>query len=356
MVSVNLGSSDLFKPLKIGKIELKHRVVLAPLTRNRVTDDEIADVKGDLVREYYDQRSKKEGTLIITEGVAITTEHIKNLPPIFSIPVYLNENRDTWKPIFDTVHANKSFIFLQAWWGTLAKDQTEDISSFTKDKLKAVINYFIDAAERAFKDGADGLELHFANGFTVFNFLNPFINQRTDEYGGSIENRTRFALEIVDALGEKFGYDKFGVRISPFFRHSTEDIHPDTLATYAHLVGELESRRLKGKEVAYIHAVEPRALEADGSVNKEWLHENIEFIPAIWNGVVIRASNFIEENEHAANVVKTNPKTAIAFGRYFISNPDLPHRLEKGLELNPYDRATFYTKGPEGYIDYEFAK
>ncbi|KAH3679676.1 hypothetical protein WICMUC_000816 [Wickerhamomyces mucosus] len=357
MVAINLGSSGLFKPLTVGNIELKHRVVLAPATRNRVTDAEIADINTDLAVQYYDQRSKREGTLIITEATAVTTDHVKNLPPFLVLAVYLNENTDSWKPIFDKVHANKSFIFLQVWWGTFSPNPIEDISSFSKEKLKEVPTYFINAAEKALKDGADGLELHFANGVSIFNFLNPAINQRTDEYGGSIESRTRLALEIIDALGKRFGYHKFSVRISPYFRHSTEDIHPATVATYAHLVGELESRRLKGNELAYIHVIEPRAIATEGdTVNKEWVHENIEFIPAVWNGVIIRASNFIEENKHAVKIVKSNPKTAIAFGRYFISNPDLPNRLEKGLELNPYDRTTFYTRGPEGYIDYEIAK
>ncbi|KAH3674404.1 hypothetical protein WICMUC_003241 [Wickerhamomyces mucosus] len=357
MVAVNFGSTDLFKPLKVGNIELKHRVSLAPLTRNRTTGGEYSNTILDLSREYYDQRSKREGTLIITEAVSVSTDHTENLPPFMSIPVYLKENRNSWKTIFDSIHANKSFVFLQLWWGILSKNPVEDVTSLSKDKLKEIVGYFVDAAETALKDGADGLEVHFANGYTSSGFLNPFINQRTDEYGGSIENRARFALEIIDTLGQKFGYEKIGLRISPFHRHDKEDIHTDTVATYAHLVGELESRRLKGKELAYIHAVEPRPTWIDDrAVDEALLHENIEFIPAIWNGVFIRAGNLVQDHEIAKTFVSSNPRTILAFGRYFISNPDLPDRLEKGLELTPYNRPTFYTQGPEGYIDYEAFK
>lgn len=351
MVVVNLSDSNVFTPLKIGPNELKHRVVLAPLTRCRV-DDETRIINADLVKEYYTQRTTREGTLAISETLSVTSDHVTSLPPGFVVPSFESGDAvEVWNEVVDAVHANKSFIFIQLWFGRF---EPNFVNNLRIEKIESVIEAYVKAAGDAFAIGADGVEVHFANGYTNSQFLNPLTNSRTDRFGGSVENRCAYPLEVIDRIGEKFGYDKVSIRISPFHRDAPgQTIHPQMLTTHSYLVAELESRRLEGKEIAYIHAVEPRPTWADDSAQDATkLHENIEFLPAIWNGSIIRAGNFINDAEKAKDIVKTYPNTAIAFGRYYISNPDLPDRLEKGVELTPYNRPTFYTRGTQGYTDY----
>ncbi|KAH3685705.1 hypothetical protein WICPIJ_003305 [Wickerhamomyces pijperi] len=356
-VSVNFSQTNLFRPLKINsQITLSHRVALAPLTRMRVSDTTKADINLPLVQEHYRQRSQRPGTLIISEALPVSKDHTLGLPAGFAMPIFLDENINDWGKVLSTVHSNKSFMFLQLWWGITgsAGAQHKFINEVSEDKLDQVLQRFVTATEKALEINADGVEIHFANGYTLTNFLNPGVNQRKDQYGGSIENQSRFLLRVLDTLGDKFGYDKIGVRISPFHRDANERLDSDILASYSFFVSQLEKRRFQGKELAYIHAVEPRqSLQDDrfDGVDTLELHENIEFIPAIWNGNIIRAGNYIKESVKASRVLE-HPRTILAFGRYFISNPDLPDKLEHGWELNEYQRQYFYTREELGYNDY----
>ena len=376
---VALGETNLFKPIKVGSCELKHRVVLPPLTRMRAHHPGNVPNK-DWAAEYYGQRSKRPGTMLITEGTFTSAQAggYDNVPGIWS-----KEQVAEWKKIFARVHENGSFIWPQLWAlgrqafpGVLARDglrydsASDDLymddgmkeqalksknpqHGLTKDEIKQYIKDYIQAAKNAIEAGADGVEIHNANGYLLNQFLDPISNHRTDEYGGSIENRARFTLEVVDAVVEAVGVDRVGIRFSPYSTYgvmSGQD--PLIVAQYAYVIGELEKRAKEGKRLAYIHLIEPRLdLLMPGDDETKDLGQTNDFAYSIWKGLVIRSGNLAIHPEAVKNMVKDD-RTLIAYGRYFIANPDLVDRLEKGLPLNKYDRSTFYTMSAEGYIDY----
>ncbi|KAK5780733.1 hypothetical protein RI543_001855 [Arxiozyma heterogenica] len=351
---VALKDTTLFKPIQIGDIELKHRAVMPPLTRMR------AHHPGNIpnrnwAAEYYGQRSRYPGTLLITEGTFISPQAggYDNAPGIWS-----QEQVDEWAKIFKRVHDNKSFIFVQIW--TLGRQSFAD--TLARDGLRydsASDDIYMDEEqkERALKANNpqhDGVEIHSANGFLLNQFLDPISNKRTDEYGGSIENRSRFVLEVVDAVVEAVGHKKVGIRFSPYGLHGTMSggAEPLIVAQYAHVIGELEKRARQGKRLAYIHVVEPRVtdpflVEGEG----EYDQGTNDFVYSIWKGPVIRAGNLALHPEVVKELVKDD-RTLVAYGRFWIANPDLVERLEKGLPLNKYNRDTFYAMTDKGYIDY----
>jgi len=373
-ISYNLKDTNLFKPLKVGDVTLKHRVALAPLTRCR-NDDEFVPL--DWTITNYDQRSKREGTLIITEAILVSLKSSGQYQP----PGIFNEKQyPQWKRVIDVVHKNKSFIFLQIWalggkadpaklaskgmkflapsddvyihndQKKLAQQSNNPAHGLTHDEVKEYIQDFVTAAKKSIELGADGVEIHGANGYLPFQFLYTSLNKRTDEYGGSIENRARFILELVDTIGETIGYSKVALRLSPYYSDFDNKLYePSTIAVYSYLISELETRRLHGKEIAYLHIVEPRD-ETAGEVG-EIVSDN-EWILQIYRGVIVRASGYGNDHERTREHVQSYDKTVIAYGRHFIANPDLPNRLENDWPFNPYRRETFYVGGAEGYIDY----
>ena len=377
---VALGDTNLFKPIKVGNCELKHRAVYPPLTRMRANHPGNVPNK-DWAATYYDQRSKRAGSMLVTEGTFISPQAggYDNAPGIWS-----EDQITQWKKIFSKVHDNKSFIWVQLWAlgrqsyaDTLARDglrydsasdgiymddeskERADKSKnpqhgLTKDEIKQYIKEYIQAAKNSLAAGADGVEIHSANGYLLNQFLDPKSNHRADEYGGSIENRSRFALEVVDALVDAVGPDKVGIRFSPYgtFGNLSGGAEPLIVAQYAHVIGELEKRGRAGKRLAYVHLVEPR-------VTNPFLTEGVgeyddgtnDFVYSIWKGNIIRAGNLALHPEIVKELVKDD-RTLIGYGRYWIANPDFPDRVEKGLPLNKYDRDTFYAMTDHGYIDY----
>ncbi|CCH43469.1 NADPH dehydrogenase 3 [Wickerhamomyces ciferrii] len=374
---IQFKDTNLFKPIQLGSIELKHRVVLAPLTRGR-SDNYTPTAQ---MIEYYNQRSQKPGTLIITEGTFISPESggIKVAPGIFT-----QEQIEAWKPIHKKIHDNGSFSFQQLWnlgwqsWpGVLANDglkfvgASDDnymdetskqaalevgnpIHGLTIPEIKEHVGNYVKAAENSLEAGADGVEIHSCNGYLLNQFLDTNSNKRTDEYGGSIENRSRFILEIIDSVIDAIGAFKIGVRFSPFgvYGNMNGDKNPMMIELYSYIFDQLEKRAQDGKRITYIHIVEPRVTSFvdDEGVNES--QGSNEFIYKFWKGLVIRAGNYALNPEIALNDITNHPNTLLAYGRTFISNPDLPERLEKGLPLTKYNRETFYTPGEEGYIDY----
>lgn len=377
-----LADTNLFKPIKIGNSELQHRAVMAPLTRLRALHPgNIPNPKW--AAEYYDQRSRNPGTLIISEATLISPQGggYDTAPGIWS-----QEQLDQWQKIFAKVHQNKSFIWVQLWAlgrqgypDALARDGLRYDSAsdevyineelrekalksnnrqhgLTKDEIKVYIKDFVKAAKNSINAGSDGVEIHSANSYLLNQFLDPISNKRTDEYGGSIENRARFALEVVDAITEAVGPEKVGIRLSPFGKYGTMSggDDPTIIAQYAYLIGELERRAKAGKRLAYIHMVEPRVVDPSVSEGQGVYSEGTnDFVYSIWKGPVIRAGDLALHPEVAKDLV-ADSRTLIAYGRYFIANPDLVTRIEKGLPFNNYDRNTFYGSGAEGYIDYPF--
>ena len=377
---VALKGTELFKPIKLGDNELLHRVVMAPLTRRRaLAPGNIPH--SDWAIEYYDQRSKRPGTMIITEATYISPQAggFDNVPGIWS-----EEQVAAWRLIFERIHSNKSFVWVQLWSmgrqaspATLASHKlpyvsaTDDLyldqatreaalkcnnaqRALTKEEIKQYILDYVQAAKNSLEAGADGVEIHSANGYLLNQFLDPLSNHRTDEYGGSIENRARFTLEVVDAVVDAIGPEKVGIRLSPYniFGGMSGANDPLTIAQYAYLIGELEKRAKLGKRLAYVHIVEPRVTnlrlpEGQG----EYKEGTNKFVYSIWKGLVIRAGNLALHPEDVTEFVRDN-RTLIAYGRFFIANPDLVDRVEMGLPLNKYNRDTFYTMTTEGYLDY----
>lgn len=374
-----LGDTNLFKPIKIGNNELKHRVVMAPLTRMRAYHP--GNVPNDLAIEYYGQRSQRPGTLIMTEATfpSARSGGYDNVPGIWS-----EEQIEQWKKIFAKIHDNKSFVWLQLWslgWkalpAVLARDGLPFVSAsdelymdetqrqeaiksnnlqrgLSKDEIKQYIKDYVDAARNSIDAGADGVEIQCAGGNLLNQFLDPISNKRTDEYGGSIENRARFTLEVVDAVAEAIGCEKLAVRFMPYGTFSTMSggQEPLIIAHYAYVLGELEKRARAGKRLAFVDLVEPRftnpfAPEGQG----EYKEGTNDFVYSIWKGLIIRAGGLASHPEDVKEIV-ADGRTLIAYGRFFISNPDMVDRIEKGLPLNKYMRETFYTTTGEGYADY----
>ncbi|ODQ65100.1 NADH:flavin oxidoreductase/NADH oxidase [Nadsonia fulvescens var. elongata DSM 6958] len=379
MTKESAPTATLFTPIKVGSNQLQHRVFLPPLTRRKASDDHVPT---DIMLEYYNQRSSRPGTLLITEGTFPSRE----LGGYSNVPGLWNQDQiNGWKKITDKVHANQSVIYAQIWaLGRVASPEymkAHDLPvigpsplsfpeenghiphELTIEEIETIKQAYVQAALNALEAGFDGIEVHSANGYLLNQFVSSHSNVRTDKYGGSIENRARLVLEVVAAILEAYkektgSYEvaasKIGIRFSPWgsFQGMEGATIPNELATYVYLASELERRAQEGKRLAYIHVVEARGNEAllnpyyPKAASNEWLYLS-------WQGMVLRAGSYNAELAHEH--IKEHSNTLVGFGRYFISNPDIVNRLEQGIELNEYDRSTFYTPGTKGYIDYPFA-
>lgn len=361
--------TNLFSPLDVGKLALKHRVVMAPLTRMR------ASVPGyspnEMMAEYYAQRAS-DGGLIISEATLVSEggRGAPNTPGLYS-----DEQIAGWRRITEAVHAKGGLMVAQLWhMGRLShplyqpdgkppaapSEIRADVDVLLPDRTKEpcpvpraietqaipeLIKSYVQAAKNSMSAGFDGVEIHAANGYLLEQFLQSRSNQRVDEYGGSIENRCRLVLEIAHAVSEAVGNDRTGIRLSPFgIANDSGEENPEPL--YDYLVGGLDKLGL-----AYLHLIEPRA---SGAGQKDVDHKDVPSAARMyrskWSSTLITAGNFTGET--ASKWVEGGVADAIAFGRYFISNPDLPARIQHGYPLNPYDRSTFYTLGEKGYLDY----
>ncbi|XBW35255.1 hypothetical protein QEN19_000820 [Hanseniaspora menglaensis] len=414
--AVELKNTNLFKPIKLSeKITLQHRAVMAPLTRMRAIDNHILNRSTDyletedwkkfaaessnkvdgknrgLTAEYYSQRSQRPGTLIISEATFISLKAggYEYAPGIWSA-----EQVDSLSKVVKAIHDNKSYIFVQLWnLGRQADpivlqndgyeflsaspvypandngvDSTkkalecgnpikacsiEDIEQFKED--------YINATRNALKAGADGIEIHSANGYLLNQFMDKKCNKREDNYGTqNFENRARFLLEVLDSLVTEFGAEKIGLRLSPFGTFgdmSGDENKEDTISFYSYLYDELENRRIAGKGPVYLSLVEPRVTnpfftEGEGaleSVNNNFAYNHFK-------GVILRAGNLVLSNDFTKEIVDENDRTLVGLGRYWIANPDLVDRLENQWPLNKYDRNTFYADSYKGYVDYPYYK
>ncbi|KAG6380374.1 hypothetical protein JVT61DRAFT_8487 [Boletus reticuloceps] len=361
----------LFKPIKVGRLTLQHRVVLAPLTRFRAY---ASHVPGPQHASYYSQRGSASGTLLITEATSISHDAggYAHVPGI-----YTDEQIKGWQKVTDAVHAKGSYIFLQLW----ALGRTADIDflekqdppspyvsassvpltgkskpprPLTESEIQDYIVAYAKAASNAVHGaGFDGVEIHGANGYLPDQFLQTLSNIRTDRWGGGEEGRTRFTREVVDAVVDAVGEDRVGIRISPW--GTSQDMGmPDPRPTFAYLATALRDRHPK---LAYLHAIEP--LVSGGA---DIYSTNNDFLRDIWNGgeggeerVFISAGGYTRET---ALRTAENKEGLIAFGRLYISNPDLPVRLQEDITLTPPDRSKYYQVGnltPSGYSDWPFA-
>jgi len=362
--------SKLFSPISIGGLKLTHRVVMAPLTRSRA--DLPDDVPNDLMVDYYTQRASKGG-LIIGEATTISTSARGWLG---APGLYSDRQVAGWKKITAAVHAKQGYIFAQLWHtgrsshvsvtggpepvsASVNPDYWNDPEKLTStpggwvqhsphralkiSEIAGIVEDYRQAAARAKQAGFDGVELHAANGYLIDQFLQNGSNKRADRYGGSIENRARLLLEVVDAMTSVWGADRVAVRIGPDGKwNGMSDSDAKGLFTYV-------AKHLNRFGLAYLHIVEPRVkgnvvvAEGQGPIAAEYLR-------TVYTGRIVAAGGF--EPDTAEAVVTKGDADLVAFGRYFVSNPDLPMRIKQGLPLSDYDRSTFYTFDARGYIDY----
>jgi len=349
---------SLFTPLKLGVLTVPNRIFMAPLTRCRATAEHIPTT---LMAEYYAQRAS--AGLIIAEATMV----MEGNSAFWMEPgIYFAEQIAGWQQTTDAVHAAGGRIFLQLWHGgrachPLLNHGAQPVApsamaitdsevhtpegkkpyviprALRDDELPAIVAGFRKAAENARASGFDGVEIHGANGYLLDEFLRDGTNKRTGPYGGSIENRARLMLEVVEAVSAVWGGDRVGLRISPLNSfNSMIDSDPIGLSTW--LAGHLNEFHL-----AYLHVMR-------GDLFQQQTGDIMTPIRKHYKGVLI--GNMGRTAAEANQDIKEGKVDAIAFGVDFLANPDLPARIKAGAPLNPPDPATFYTAGPAGYTDY----
>ena len=355
----------LFSKTVLGLLTLQNHLVMAPMTRNRAADN----IPNALMMEYYTQRAA--AGLIITEGTSPSPNGLgyPRIPGIFS-PAQI----DGWKRITDAVHARGAKMFLQimhcgriahplnlpagacvmapsamAAAGEMYTD-AEGMKphpvpqAMTEADIKTTIEEFIQAAKNAVTAGFDGIELHSANGYLLEQFIRPNTNQRTDGYGGTIENRARFVLEVTEAVIDAIGKDKVGIRLSPFGVFNDMPLYDTIEADYTYLAHQLNARGL-----VYIHLVDHSSMGAPPvpDVMKATFRK-------LFKGALILSGGY--DAVRAESDLNAGKCDLIAVGRPFLANPDLVTRWRTGEAVNAPDMATFYTPGPKGYTDYPALK
>lgn len=355
----------LLTPYKLGNFQLSHRVVLAPLTRQR----SYGNVPQPHAILYYSQRATKGGLLISeATGVSDTSQGYTDTPGIWT-----KEQVEAWKPIVDAVHAKGATFFCQMWhcgrvsnkgFQPIGQDPVSSTDQqitppkssggfgvekysrprrLSTDEIPQIVNDFRLAAKNAIEAGFDGVEIHGAHGYLIEQFLKDQANDRTDKYGGSLENRCRFALEITEAIVDEIGADKVGIRLSPFVDYmDAGDSNPTALGVYM-------AEALNKYGILYCHMVEPR-MKLSGEASEA---ESLLPMRKAFKGHFFAAGGYDRESGNKA--VATNHADLVVYGRWFLANPDLPRRFELDAPLNKYNRSTFYTSDPVvGYTDYPF--
>jgi len=355
----------LMTPYKTGKFDLSHRVVLAPLTRQR----SYGNVPQPHAILYYSQRATKGG-LLITEatGVSDMAQGSTDTPGIWT-----KEHVEAWKPIVNAVHEKGGIFFCQIWHvgrvshykyqpngqapisstdkqippQTLHDGTVEEYSPprvLKTEEIPDIVNDFRLAARNAIEAGFDGVEIHGAHAYLIEQFMKDSSNNRTDKYGGSLENRCRFALEVVEAITNEIGPDRVGIWLSPFTDYmECFDSDPQALGLYM-------AQALNKFNILYCHMVEPRMAIVDGRYQ---VPHRLLPMRKTFNGTFLAAGGY--DREEGNKVVAEEYTDLVVYGRHFLANPDLPRRFELNAPLNKYNRLTFYTSDPvEGYTDYPF--
>jgi N-ethylmaleimide reductase len=354
--------SLLYSPVTLGPYTFKNRIVMSPMTRSRA----LGNVPDDLMVEYYKQRAASAG-LIITEGTSPSPNGLgyPRIPGVFSAAQVAG-----WKRITDAVHGKGAKIFIQLMHtgrvghpnnlpsgaNVIGPSAVVAVGEMYTDAegpkahptpkamgeadIKTAIGEYEHAAKNAVAAGFEGIELHGANGYLLEQFIRPNSNKRTDAYGGSIENRARFVLDVVKATTAAIGKDKVGIRLSPFGVFNDMPLYPEMEADYAYL-----ARALNATGLFYIHLVDHSALGAPAvpqSIKDTFRKE--------FKGVLILSGGY--DAARAESDLEAGKADLIAVGRPLLANPDLLERWEAGAALNPPDMNTFYTPGAKGYTDY----
>lgn len=345
--------TTLFKPLNLGALNLKNRIIMAPLTRSRASEGRVPN---DLMLEYYVQRAS--AGLILTEATSVDPMGVgyANTPGIWS-----EAQTQGWKKITDAVHAKGGLMVLQLWHVgrisdpmflngelpvapsaiapaghvSLVRPEKPYVTprALKTEEIPGIVEAYRRGAENAKRAGFDGVEVHGANGYLLEQFMHESTNHRTDQYGGSIENRLRLALEVTDAVVSVWGPERVGYHISP--RSDSHDLSdPNREALFTYLVSELSKRKL-----AFVFAREYQGPDSLGPKLKR-----------LFSGGYIANEKFTRET--ATAVIEAGDADAVSFGLPFIANPDLPARLLENRPLNEVNFQTLYAPGAEGYTDY----
>ena len=352
----------LFDPLKTAALQLANRTVMSPMTRSRAVE---ANVPNELMAEYYGQRAS--AGLIVTEG----TSPSPNGLGYARIPGLFNEAQARgWKKVTDAVHAKGGKIFVQLMHtgrvthvanlpaGAEVVAPTDEVCpgemytdaqgmqphspprAMTEADIGQAVGEYVASARLAVEAGFDGVELHAANGYLIEQFLNAKVNKRSDGYGGNIDGRNRFALEVARATVAAIGAHRVGIRLSPYGVFNGTGAFPEVDEQLAALVSELS-----GLGIAYVHVLDHSAMGAP-PVPAEVKAR----LRAAFKGVFILAGGF--DRDSAESALQAGQADLIAFGRPFLANPDLVKRMQQRAPLNAVDMDTFYTPGPKGYTDY----
>lgn len=346
--------SILFQPLKVGELTLPNRIIMAPLTRQRAGSERVPN---EMMREYYTQRAG--AGLILTEATSIDPMGVgyKDSPGIWN-----EQQIQGWKKVTEGVHEKGGRIFLQLWHVgrisdpmflngqlpvapsaiapkghiSLVRPERPYVvpRALETSEVKEIVQKYKQAALNAKQAGFDGVELHAANGYLIDQFLQSKSNVRTDEYGGTVENRARFLLEIADAAIAVWGAGRVGVHLAPASdSHDMGDANPKETFGYV-------ARELGKRNVAFIFAREgQRENYLTGYIKKEF------------GGVTIANQGL--NPDQAGKLINEGIADAVSWGKYFISNPTIVEKIKNGIELTPFDPTTFYSEGPKGYIDYK---
>jgi len=356
-----MSDATLFQPYPLGPLTLANRIVMAPLTRNRAGE---GLVPSPLASTYYAQRAS--AGLIITEATQVSAQAqgYQDTPGL-----YTQDQIDGWRTVTDAVHARGGHIFVQLWHvgrishvdlqpGNAAPVSASALRAQTKtfvnngfvdvsepraldiDELPAIVDDFRQAAANAIAAGFDGVEIHGANGYLLEQFIKDGANQRTDAYGGSVENRARLLLEVTAAVAREIGADRTGVRISPVSPANAISTVSDPQPQYDYIVDQLSALG-----IVYLHVVEG----ATGGP-RDVAPFDFDGLRRRFNGTYLANNGY--DLQLASARVSEGKADLVAFGRPFISNPDLVERLKRGAALAALNPATLYGGGAEGYTDY----
>lgn len=358
------ADTDLFSPVRLGPYTLANRIVMAPLTRSRAQS---GDVPSPLAAEYYGQRAS--AGLIVSEATQISPQ---GKGYAFTPGIYSAAQVEGWRRVTEAVHGKRGRIFLQLWHvGRISHPSLQpggglpvapsavapQGKAFTAtgfepfvtpraldtEEIPGIVEDYRKAARNALDAGFDGVEVHAANGYLLEQFLRDSINRRTDRYGGSRENRARLLLEATEAVVSVWGAERVGLRLSPV--SPANDLGPDSdpQATYSHVV-----EALNGLGLVYLHVVEG-ATQGPREVPNGF---DLQVLRRLFKGTYIANNGY--DLALAREARRRNLADLIAFGRYFIANPDLVERLRRSAPLNELDRTTLYGGGAKGYTDYPF--
>ena len=369
-----MQSSALFSAVNLGPFSLRNRIVLPPLTRSRSSQP--GDIANELMAEYYTQRSG--AGFMVTEGTQIEP---RGQGYAWTPGIYSEEQVQGWRKVTDAVHAQGATIFAQLWHvgrvshtslqpngdapvapsairadavsvfietgpGQGALAEPSEPRALTTEEVEELVQLYKQAAKNAKAAGFDGVELHCANGYLVNQFISEHTNQRTDKYGGSLENRLRFLKEITQAVSEVMGADKVGVRFAPLFESTSEDrvylglVESDPQQTYVEAV-----KTVNEIGIAYVSLAEADWDDANGLPESFY-----QAVRANFDGLVMYAGKYTAER--AEHMLAKGFGDIFGFGRPFIANPDLPKRIQNNWPLNPVDPTTMYSGTDKGYTDY----